>query len=75
MIVYNSIHLLRHILHRAIYCGVLHVLCEPELDHWNVNVDRLLFLCENLKQLTFLRLAEHILALPVTGLHLYCNIL
>ena len=54
---YNSIHLLRHtnILHRAIsYCSILRVLCEPELDHWNVNVDKLLFLCENLKQLTFL---------------------
>ena len=41
---YNSIHLLQHInlLCRAIYCSVLCVLCEPELDHWNVNVDKLL---------------------------------
>ena len=36
---------LRHtdILRRAIYCSILHVLCEQELDHWNVNVDKLLF--------------------------------
>ena len=53
---YNSIHLLWHIniLCRAIYCSVLRVLCEPELDHWNVNFDKLLFLYENLRQLTFL---------------------
>jgi len=45
---YNSIHLLQHIniLHRAIYCNVLCVLCEPKLDHWNVIVDKLLFLYE-----------------------------
>jgi len=52
---YNSIHLLRHtnILHTAIYYySVLHVLCEPELDHWNVNVDKLHFLCENLRRFT-----------------------
>jgi len=60
-------------------------LCEPELDHWNVNVDKLLFLYENLRQLIFLTLVEHTLALPVTGLiittfvlqhsseHLACN--
>jgi len=36
------------------YCSVLHVLCELELDHWNVNVDKLLFLYENLRQITFL---------------------
>ena len=29
------------------YCSVLHILCELELDHWNVNVDKLLFLYEN----------------------------
>ena len=32
-----------------IYRGVLHLLCELELDHWNVNVDKL-FLYENLRQ-------------------------
>jgi len=32
---YNSIHLLRHIdiLHRAIYCSELHILCGLELGH------------------------------------------
>ena len=66
---YNSIHLLRHIniLRRAIYCSALCELCEPELDHWNVNVDKLIFLYENLRQLIFLTLAEHTLTLPVTG--------
>ena len=43
----NSIHLLWHIniLRRVIYCccSVFCVFCEPELDHWNVNVDKLLF--------------------------------
>ena len=34
-----------------IYCSILHVLCEPELDNWNVNVDKI---SENLRQLTFL---------------------
>jgi len=27
------------------------MLCEPELEHWNVDVDKLLFLYENLRQL------------------------
>ena len=43
-----------NILRTAIYCSILHVLCKPELNHRNVNVDKLLFLCENLRQLTFL---------------------
>ena len=66
---------MQHILRRAIYCSILHVLCEPELDHWNVNVDKLLFLCENPRQLTFIRIAEHILVLPVTGLIITTSVL
>jgi len=51
---YNSVHLLRHIhiLRTALHWSVL---CVPELDHWNVNVDKLLFLYENLRQLAFLQ--------------------
>jgi len=55
---YNSIHFDIPIYcveqYIALYCSILCVLCEPELDHWNVNVDKLLFLRENLRQLTFL---------------------
>ena len=29
--------------HTEIYCSVLCLLCEQELDHWNVNVDKLVF--------------------------------
>jgi len=32
---------------------ILCILCELELDHWNVNVDKL-FLFEKLRQLTLL---------------------
>jgi len=35
-----------NILRRALYCSVLCVLCEQKMDHWNVNVDKLLFLYE-----------------------------
>ena len=78
---YNSLQLLRRIdiLCRAVYCSVLYVLCELELDHWNVDVDKLLFLYENLRQLynllVVLRVAEHILALPVTGLIIATSVL
>ena len=34
-----------------VYCPSSSVLCELELDQRNVNVDKLLFLCENLRQL------------------------
>ena len=58
LVQYNSIHLLQliDILRRAIYCSVLPVFYELELDYWNVNVKKLLFfcVCENLRQLTFL---------------------
>ena len=56
------------------YCSILRVLCELELDHWNVNVEKLPFL---LRQVTFcsLRLAEHILALPVSGLTITTSVL
>jgi len=39
LVQYNSIHLLQHtdILLRAIYCSVLRVFYELELDHWKVN--------------------------------------
>jgi len=39
---YNSIYLLWRIdiLHRAIYCSELHILCGLELDHWKVNIDK-----------------------------------
>jgi len=36
---YSSIHF-----NISIYCSVLCILCELELDYWNVNVDKLLFL-------------------------------
>ena len=70
---YNSIHLLRHIdiLHRAIYCSVLRILCGLELDHWNVNIDKPSFSVwkpKAIKLLVVLRLAEHVLGLPFTGL-------
>jgi len=52
---YNSTLQRIDILHRAIVCcSVLRVLCELELDHWNVNVEKHLFLYENLRQLNFL---------------------
>jgi len=56
-------YLLQHtnILHRVIYCNVL---CELELDHWNVNVDKILFLALAINLLVVLRLDELLLALP-----------
>ena len=35
----------------AVYCAVL---CQLELDHWNMSIDKFLFLYENLRQLTSL---------------------
>ena len=60
--------LLQYILHRTIYCSVL---CEPELDRWNVNVDKLLFLHENLRQLIYLL----VVLIITTSVLQYSNIL
>ena len=51
----NVVCMYKHILELSQYIvgQYIAVLCELELDHWNVNVDELLFLYENLKQLTF----------------------
>ena len=46
--------------------------------HWNVNVDKLLFLYENFKAINLLvvvRLDEHVLVLPVTGLIITTSVL
>ena len=44
------------------------ILCEPELDHWNVANPVFCMKPKAINLVVVLRLAEHILALPVTGL-------
>ena len=73
---YSSIHLLRHtsILRRAIYCSILQHIASivwTGTQSLYVNVDKLLFSLwkpKAINLLVVLRLAEHILSLPVTGL-------
>jgi len=48
--------------------ALLHILCEPELDHWSVANSVFCMKPKAINPFVVLRLAERILVLPVTGL-------